>query len=397
MIARTPSLALAALLAIVSAGHAQDWDSDGHRPPPTWHVNLAIHNAGLSIGNSTTFTGLRLNWRDYRLDRIHGINITLWRPGDHVGGEITGVATGLFGPGAGRLRGLAVGPLAVIAEDGLTGIGVSGLAVVTGGRSRGIALAGLATVAGGSTTGISIGGLALVAGGDTRGLNVGGLAVVGGGHVTGLNVGGLAIVAGGWLHGLNLGGLAAVSGQGMRGLNIGGLATVSGEELVGINVSGLAAVSGQDMRGLNVSGLATVSGQDMRGINVGGLAVVSGQDLRWLSVGGLAVVGGGRIDGVSLSAGAVETGWLRGLAVGGYRVKAREAEGFVASAVYTRTRYLTGVAVAPYNRVRTLQVGLTIGVVNDATELHGVQLGLINIARNNRSWKRVLPVLNLHL
>ena len=51
MIARTPSLALAALLAIVSAGHAQDWDSDGHRPPPTWHVNLAIHNAGLSIGN----------------------------------------------------------------------------------------------------------------------------------------------------------------------------------------------------------------------------------------------------------------------------------------------------------------------------------------------------------
>jgi hypothetical protein len=381
MTARTPSLALAALLFLVSAASAQDWDSDGHGPPPTWHVNFAIHNTGLSIGNSTTFTGLRLNWRDYRLDRIHGINVTLWKPGDHVGGEITGVATGLFGPGVGRLRGLAVGPLAVIAEDGLTGIGVSGLAVVTGGRSRGIALAGLATVAGGSTTGISVGGLALVTGGDTRGLNVGGLAVVGGGDVTGLNVGGLAIVSGGRLHGINLGGLAAVSGDGMRGLNVGGLATVSGKELVGINVSGLA----------------TVSGQDMRGINVGGLAVVSGQDLRWINIGGLAVVGGGRIDGVSLSAGAVETGSLRGLAVGGYRVKAREAQGFIASALYTRTRYLTGVAVAPYNRVRTLQVGLAIGVVNDATELHGVQVGLINIARNNRGWNRVLPVLNLHL
>jgi hypothetical protein len=47
--------------------------------------------------------------------------------------------------------------------------------------------------------------------------------------------------------------------------------------------------------------------------------------------------------------------------------------------------------------VRALQVGLAIGVVNDATELHGVQLGVINIARNNRGWRRVLPLLNLHL
>src|SRR5260370_28524907 len=170
MIARTPSLALVALLVIASAGHAQDWDSNGHGPPLTWHVNLAIHNTGLSIGNSMTCTGLRLNGRDYRLDRIQGLNVTLWRPGDHVGGEITGVATGLFGPGAGRLRGLVVGPLAVIAEDGLTGVGVSGLAVVTGGRSRGIALAGLATVAGGSTTGITVVGLPLVARRDPRAL-----------------------------------------------------------------------------------------------------------------------------------------------------------------------------------------------------------------------------------
>src|SRR5258708_6014215 len=270
MIARTPSLALVALLVIASAGHAQDWDSNGHGPPPTWHVNLAIHNTGLSIGNSMTFTGLRLNWRDYRLDRIHGLHVTLWGPGDHVGGEITGVATGPFGPGAGRLRRPAAGPLAPIAGDG----------------------------------------------------------------------------------------------------------------------------SGRGMGGFAVSGIATVSGQDMRGINVGGLALVSGQDLRWLNMGGLAVVGE-QIDGVSLSAGAVESGSLQGFAVGGYRVKAREAEGFFASALYTRTRYLTGVAVAPYNRVRALQVGLAIGVVNDATELHGVHLGVIKIARNNRGWRRVPPPLNL--
>src|SRR5258708_17506673 len=120
MIPRTPSLALVALVVIASAGHAQDWDSNGHGPPPTWHVNLAIHNTGLSIGNSMTFTGLRLNWRDYRLDRIHGLNRTLWRPGQHVGGGITGGGAGLLGPGGGGPRAPALAPLAAVADGGLS-------------------------------------------------------------------------------------------------------------------------------------------------------------------------------------------------------------------------------------------------------------------------------------
>jgi hypothetical protein len=35
--------------------------------------------------------------------------------------------------------------------------------------------------------------------------------------------------------------------------------------------------------------------------------------------------------------------------------------------------------------------------VNFAQELHGVQIGLINIARNNSPGTRVLPILNAHL
>jgi hypothetical protein len=34
--------------------------------------------------------------------------------------------------------------------------------------------------------------------------------------------------------------------------------------------------------------------------------------------------------------------------------------------------------------------------VNYAQELHGAQIGLINIARNNSSATRVLPILNVH-
>jgi hypothetical protein len=42
------------------------------------------------------------------------------------------------------------------------------------------------------------------------------------------------------------------------------------------------------------------------------------------------------------------------------------------------------------------QRGLAIGIVNYAEELHGVQIGLINIARNNSSGTRVLPIVNVH-
>jgi len=43
------------------------------------------------------------------------------------------------------------------------------------------------------------------------------------------------------------------------------------------------------------------------------------------------------------------------------------------------------------------QFGLAIGVYNYAKRLHGVQLGLINNARNNRGLFRVLPLVNVHL
>jgi hypothetical protein len=43
------------------------------------------------------------------------------------------------------------------------------------------------------------------------------------------------------------------------------------------------------------------------------------------------------------------------------------------------------------------QRGLTIGLLNYAKELHGIQLGVLNIAGNNRGLAHVLPVLNLHL
>jgi hypothetical protein len=57
---------------------------------------------------------------------------------------------------------------------------------------------------------------------------------------------------------------------------------------------------------------------------------------------------------------------------------------------------LRGVALSAYNRVTGVQGGLTVGVLNYARELHGFQVGVVNVAGNNRGLVRVLPVFNSH-
>jgi hypothetical protein len=57
---------------------------------------------------------------------------------------------------------------------------------------------------------------------------------------------------------------------------------------------------------------------------------------------------------------------------------------------------LHGMSVAAFNEIRGRQRGLTVGLLNIAEELHGVQIGLINIARNNPSGRQVLPIANWH-
>jgi hypothetical protein len=78
-------------------------------------------------------------------------------------------------------------------------------------------------------------------------------------------------------------------------------------------------------------------------------------------------------------------------------VEGSSIRGLAISPIRTRTWDLRGVSVAGYNRIKGEQHGLTVGIYNYAKRLHGVQLGLINNARNNRGLLRVLPLVNVHL
>src|SRR5438045_1408390 len=73
-------------------------------------LNLGIHNTGLSIGNSRRWDGVRINFRDSRVERVRWVNVTLWTPADHAyyAREIDGLAIGLS-PAGRNINGIGVG------------------------------------------------------------------------------------------------------------------------------------------------------------------------------------------------------------------------------------------------------------------------------------------------
>jgi hypothetical protein len=201
--------------------------------------------------------------------------------------------------------------------------------------------------------------------------------------------------------GLLLGGVATVSESPARGLLVGGLGTGVGAPAAGVLVGGITAVSTARGRGLFLGGAVAGTG----GPSVGLLA------------GGLAAGTTDRLTGAALSPGVVGVGTrLVGLGVGGLGVGGRDAiQGLAVAGAALGTRHLTGVGVAgaytyiraggtlrgatvaAANHVRGTQRGLTIGLLNYARELHGVQVGLINVARNNPVWATILPGMNVNL
>jgi hypothetical protein len=284
------------LLAAQDTTHART-DTVGH-----FHIGLTIHDYGISFGNAPRINGVRLNVQDADLERVNGINVTVWKPREPLTGTVNGVQIGLL-PGSGEVNGVGVG------------------------------LAGL--------------------------------------------------VADGSIHGIGFGGLGAVANGDLKGVVFGGLGAVANRDIWGVAVSGLGTVANRDVVGLAFAGLGTVANRDVTGVGLGGLALVANGSITGIGVGGLAVVANGRITGLGVGGLAVVANEsIRGIAVAGYSVDTHEMD---------------GVAVSAYTRVRGLQRGLAIGIYNSAYELHGVQIGVLNRAKNNKAPFKILPLLNVHL
>ena len=71
-------------------------------------LNLGVNNTGLSIGNSARWNGLRINFRDRGVQRLNGINLSIWKAANDANRQarMHGLNVGIVGPEGGYLRGV---------------------------------------------------------------------------------------------------------------------------------------------------------------------------------------------------------------------------------------------------------------------------------------------------
>jgi hypothetical protein len=312
-------------------------------------IDLTVNDIGLAIGDKAQMTGLRINYRDRDLRQLNGVNVTLWQPYEPATGVVNGLALGLPVTGARIVNGALVGVFGGGVEKSLTGIGIGGVGIGAGGDVRGLLLGVVGVGSGGTVTGLSIGGVGVGSAGTMRGIQLGGVGVGGGGDLSGISIGGVGVGAAGKVSGLAIGVAGVGGGSGFKGIGIGG---------VGIGGAG-----------------------DMTGLMIGGVGVGSGGTITGLSIGGVGV-GAERLKGVVASIVGAGAKYANAIVVTGGYFKIEEGGRF------------DGGAIAAITNVKGAQHGLTIGLFNYARELHGAQVGLINVSDNGGD-RRVLPLVSV--
>lgn len=304
------------------------------------------------IGECRNVVGIRLAFRSRELERVVGMNITAWMPHKPTTGQVTGLGIGILGTGGEYVTGIAVAPAMVTARTRLSGIAVSGIGIASAGEARAILVSGIGTAVAQDLTGISISGVGTAVGGSARGIVVGGLGGAVAGDFTGIAVGGLAVALAGTARGLMAAGLGGAVGGSFTGIAVGGMGFGGGGSMTGLSIAGLGLGVGGNLRGITVAGLGAGVGGKVTGLAVAGLGIAT----------------------TEANAIVITPGFFR----------AKRSDGDAKAA---------GVFVATVNAVQGEQRGLSIGVVNFARSLKGVQLGVLNIVADGRA-PRVLPLVN---
>ena len=131
---------LPAVLPIISICGVLAWAST---PAAAQGVKLALGDVGIGIGPVPRLDGIRLNFRDdHTLERVRGLNATVWMPHDDVEGEVIGLALGVPLAGARRLTGIGVAAGLGVHEE-FRGLAVAPIGVGVGGTLHGIVVSGI--------------------------------------------------------------------------------------------------------------------------------------------------------------------------------------------------------------------------------------------------------------
>lgn len=175
--------------------------------------------------------------------------------------------------------------------------------------------------------GVGINALGSVVHGDMNGVQITGLANLAGGTMRGVQFAGISNISGNNTVGLSAAGLVNITGDGSKGVVITGLTNIGGDNNSGVMLSGFMNVTGNMASGLQLSGAANITGQAFNGVMTSGLLNVVGEHMNGLQMAGLANITGNKLNGVQVGAFNYATN-VRGLQIGLVNYYQKEMKGF---------------------------------------------------------------------
>lgn len=175
--------------------------------------------------------------------------------------------------------------------------------------------------------GVGINALGSVVHGDMNGVQITGLANLAGGTMRGVQFAGISNISGNNTVGLSVAGLVNITGDGSKGVVITGLTNIGGDNNSGVMMSGFMNVTGNMASGLQLSGAANITGQAFNGVMTSGLLNVVGEHMNGLQMAGLANITGNKLNGVQVGAFNYATN-VRGLQIGLVNYYQKEMKGF---------------------------------------------------------------------
>lgn len=175
--------------------------------------------------------------------------------------------------------------------------------------------------------GVGINALGSVVHGDMNGVQITGLANLAGGTMRGVQFAGVSNISGNNTLGLSAAGLVNITGDGSKGVVISGLTNIGGDNNSGVMLSGFMNVTGNMASGLQLSGAANITGQAFNGVMTSGLLNVVGEHMNGLQMAGLANITGNKLNGVQVGVFNYATN-VRGLQIGLVNYYQKEMKGF---------------------------------------------------------------------
>ena len=233
--------------------------------------------------------------------------------------------------------------------------------------------------------GFQLSGLANATGGDMAGVNLSGGLNLSAEDMSGIQIAGLGNIAGDDLEGIQISGVVNVAGNHSSGMQFSGFGNFAKGDLEGLQGAGVVNAAWGDISGLQAAGFANIAKDNVEGLQAAGFMNFAGSDISGLQAAGAANVAFGDIEGLMAAGGVnVALEGASGLFAAGLLNIANDVEGLVFAGGANFAQNMSGVQIASLLNVSDKATGVQIGLINIARDFEGVPIGLFSYYGNGR-------------